>query len=139
MDDVKLSVGFIEVALALKFLAVFSLIMESRLGFKVLPYEAFVALWVAIAVLWALYFLNLFKFKKDPYASAEKKKLPTAKLVIGVLLFALAGWNLMGFKTSDVGTFQPTNLMSGLAPPAGHSYIKPVSYTHLTLPTILLV
>jgi thiol:disulfide interchange protein len=130
MDDVKVSVGFIEVALSLKFLAVFSLIMESRLGFKVLPYEAFVALWVIIAILWGLYFLNLFKFKKDPYASTEKKKLPTVKLVLGVLLLALAGYNLMGFQTSDVGTFKPTNLMSGLAPPSGHSYIKPAHCPH---------
>lgn len=130
MDDVKVSVGFIEVALALKFLAVFSLIMENKLGFKVLPYEAFVGLWVIIALLWALYFFKIFKFKKDPYASDEKQKLPMTKVIMGVLLLALAGWNLMGFQTSDAGTFHPTALMSGLAPPSCHSYVKPCECPH---------
>jgi thiol:disulfide interchange protein DsbD len=119
MDDLKVSVGFIEVALALKFLAVFSLLMENSLGFKILPYEAFVGLWVVIALLWGLYFFNKLRFPHTP----KLDKVPVGKIVLGALCLALAGYNAMGFQTRDNGIFKSTWLMSGLAPPACHSYI----------------
>ncbi|MGB1217444.1 MAG: protein-disulfide reductase DsbD family protein, partial [Saprospiraceae bacterium] len=122
MDDIKVSVGFLEIALSLKFLAVFSLIMEHTLGFKLLPYEAFVGIWVAVGLMWAFYWFNWLRF---PH-TAKLDKLPASRVVFGVLCLGLAGYCMLGFQTTPANTFKPTWVMSGLAPPAGHSYIKPV-------------
>ncbi len=127
MDDLKVSLGFVELALALKFFAVFSLMMKSKLGGTILlPYEAFVGLWVLIALLWAFYWFNWFRFKHTP----KLTKVPMVRIVFGVLCLGLAAYCLTGFKTTNEGFFKPNWLMSGMAPPAGHSYLKPTKCPH---------
>ncbi len=127
MDDLKVSLGFIELALALKFLAVFSLMMKSKLGGKmILPYEVFVGLWVLIAILWGFYWFNWLRFKHTP----KLTKVPMIRLVFGALCLGLAAYCLTGFQTTKEGFFKPNWLMSGMAPPAGHSYLKPTKCPH---------
>ncbi len=118
MNLVKVSLGFIEIALALKFLSIADLTMN----WKFMPYELFVGLWVIIAFAMALYFFGKLRFKMD----GPIQKLSKARWILGTLMLVVGFYIASGVmvnKTSN--TFITPNLLSGLAPPAGHSYILP--------------
>lgn len=118
MNSVKVSLGFVEIALALKFLSIADLTM----GWKILPYEVFVFLWICCALGLAFYFLGIIKFPHD----SPVKKISTTRWVLSTSMIALAVYFAMGFRVSDQSDgFVTPNLLSGLAPPAGHSYIFP--------------
>ena len=118
MNVIKVTLGFIEIALALKFISIADLTM----GWKILPYELFVGLWVLIALAMAAYFFGLIRFPLDP----PKQKLSMTRKILGVLMFAFAVYFASGFRVSKRSeTFITPNMLSGLAPPAGHSYILP--------------
>ena len=61
MNTVKVVLGFLELALSLKFLSVADL----AYGWHILDRETFLALWVAIFGLLGLYLLGVFRFKSD--------------------------------------------------------------------------
>ncbi|MEL6718151.1 MAG: thioredoxin family protein [Bacteroidota bacterium] len=118
MSDVKVTLGFVEVALALKFLAVADLTM----GWKILPYEAFLAIWVLCSLGLVLYFLGMLKFP----VNYTKPARTSVKTLMSVGFLALTVYLAAGFRYSDVSkTFVTPSLVSGIAPPAGHSYIYP--------------
>ncbi|MCB0703805.1 MAG: thioredoxin family protein [Saprospiraceae bacterium] len=118
MNSVKVTLGFIELALALKFLSVADLTM----GWKILPYELFLAFWVLCAIGLALYFAGILKF---PHDSPVKKYSPGRIFMIATSLLALVYIGL-GFRYDNQSeTFKTPAALSGLAPPAGHSYIYP--------------
>ena len=60
-NTVKVVLGFIELALSLKFLSVADL----AYGWRILDRETFVALWIAIFGVMGLYLLGMFRFKSD--------------------------------------------------------------------------
>lgn len=118
MNSVKVTLGFIEIALALKFLSIADLTM----GWKIMPYEAFVGLWVLCALGLAAYYLGWIKFPHD----GPTKSISKTKMALAAGMFAFALYLASGFQYSDRSeTFVTPNLLSGLAPPAGHSYIYP--------------
>lgn len=118
MNGVKVTLGFVELALALKFLSVADLTE----GWKFLPYELFVAIWVLCALGLAAYYFGYLRFPHD----SPLKKLSPVRGMLGVLSLALAVYLSLGFRYSEqAGTFDTPALLSGLAPPAGHSYIYP--------------
>lgn len=61
LNTVKVVLGFIELALSLKFLSVADL----AYGWHLLDRETFLALWIAIFGLLGLYLLGVFRFKSD--------------------------------------------------------------------------
>ena len=61
MNTVKVVLGFLELALSLKFLSVADL----AYGWHILDRETFLALWIAIFGLLGLYLLGVFSFKSD--------------------------------------------------------------------------
>ncbi len=123
MDDVKVTLGFAEIALALKFLSVADLTM----GWKVMPYEAFVGMWVLCGLGLAAYFSGWLKF---PH-SAPKRALAPTNLFMSVLGLAFAIYCATGFNVNHASeSFITPNLLSGLAPPPGHSYIYPKHCPH---------
>ena len=75
LNTVKVLLGFVELALSLKFLSVADL----AYGWHILDREVFLALWIVIFGLMGFYLLGLFRFKGDGDASA-----------IGVTRFFLA-------------------------------------------------
>lgn len=77
LNTVKVVLGFIELALSLKFLSVADL----AYGWRILDRETFIALWIAIFGVMGLYLLGLFCFKSD-----GEPKSPG----IGVMRFFLA-------------------------------------------------
>lgn len=118
MSGVKVTLGFIEIALAMKFLSIADLTM----GWKIMPYELFVAIWVLCAIGLALYFAGKLRFPHD----SPVTRLSGGRIALIAVSILMAGYFASGFRYSDqAGTFGTPNLLSGLAPPAGHSYIYP--------------
>ena len=117
MNDVKVTLGFLEIALALKFLSNADLIMNTKL----LPYELMLALWVLCALGLGAYFFGKLKFKKG-----DVPRITTNKKVLGVVSIALGLYLLTGFRyNSSTTTFTTPEWGSGILPPAGYSYIYP--------------
>ncbi len=120
MSDVKVTLGFVELALALKFLSIADLTQ----GWKILPYEAFLCFWILCALGLALYFFGMIKFP----VNYTKSKMTLPKGALALASLALVAYLSLGFQYSEVSkTFVTPTLMSGIAPPAGHSYIYPNS------------
>jgi thiol:disulfide interchange protein len=59
MDDFKVSLGFLELALAVKFLSNADLVKQWHL----VPREVFFGIWIILGILWVAYLLGLYKFK----------------------------------------------------------------------------
>ena len=118
MNVIKVTLGFVEIALALKFISIADLTMN----WKIMPYELFVGLWVLIAGAMAAYYFGYLRFPSDP----PKQKISISRKILGTLMVLLMLYMASGFRTSKISeTFITPNLLSGLAPPAGHSYIFP--------------
>lgn len=110
MNTVKVFLGFIELALAFKFLSVADL--TGNWGF--LRIEPFLVIWALIFLAMALY---MFRFIIFPHDEKPPKRTP-AKNVIGSVSLAFAIYLVSGFN------YQPLKLLSGLAPPVTYNFFK---------------
>ncbi len=120
MNVVKVTLGFVELALALKFFSIADLTM----GWKFLPYEVFVGAWVLCALGLAAYYFGYLRTPHERHTTAHE--VGKVSLGLGVVACALAVYLGAGFRYSERSeTFVTPNLLSGVAPPAGHSYIYP--------------
>jgi thiol:disulfide interchange protein len=118
MTSVKVTLAFLEIALAFKFLSVADLTMH----WKLLPYEAVLGVWVLCALGLALYWAGFIRF---PHDTVVKKYTPSRILMILASLFCFVYLGL-GFRYNPVsGTFMTPPAGSGLLPPPGYSYIYP--------------
>lgn len=118
MDTVKVTLGFVELALAMKFFS----IADLTEGWKFMPYELFVAIWVLCALGLAAYYLGWLRF---PH-TMPNQQISTVRKVLGAATLGFGLYLASGFMVDkQAGTFATPNLLSGLAPPAGHSYIYP--------------
>lgn len=118
MTTVKVVLGFLELALALKFLSNADLVKHWGL----LKIEPFLALWILVFIGLGLYLLGKIRF---PHDSSLKKLAPT-RLFFALASFAFAIYLASGFiYDAATGTFRPLKLLSGLAPPVGYSWIYP--------------
>lgn len=116
MNVIKVTLGFVEIALALKFISIADLTMN----WKIMPYELFVGLWILIGIAMAAYYFGFLRFPLDP----PKQNISMTRKILGSLMILLVLYLGTGFRVSKVSeTFITPNLLSGLAPPAGHSYI----------------
>lgn len=110
MDNVKMTLGFVELALALKFLSTADLV--SHWGF--LKFELFMGFWLLCALFLALYQFGLLGWK------GAKGRPGLGRLAMGTLSFAFAAYLGYGlFK------YESLSLLSGLAPPVGYSWGRP--------------
>jgi len=116
MNSVKVVLGFLELALAFKFLSVAD--MTNHWGF--LKYEVFMAIWVLCFLGMALY---LFGFIKFPHDSPIKKLSPT-RWVFALASLAFTIYLATGFFYNDkTKSYDPVSLMSGLAPPSHYNFL----------------
>ncbi len=114
MNLVKVQLGFLELALALKFLSVADMTMH----WGILPYEVFMALWVVIAVAMALHFFGILRFPHD----SRDKKLPAYRTVLGGLMVLVAVYLASGFSFDEKKqSYKSPGALSGLAPPARYN------------------
>ena len=102
MNVLKVVLGFIELAFALKFLSVADL----AYGWHILDRETFLALWIAIFSLLGLYLLGIFNFPHDD--ENRRTNVPQFFLALGSLAFAfymIPG--LWGAPLKAVSAFAP--------------------------------
>ena len=118
MNSVKVILGFLELALAFKFLSVAD--MTSHWNF--LKYELFLGLWVIIAVGMALYLFGFIKFPHD----SPIKKLSIPRMGLAVAMSALSLYLVTGFFQNErTQTYNALPMLSGLAPPAHYNFFSP--------------
>ncbi len=115
MTNVKVVLGFIELALALKFFSV----ADYTYHWGILKYELFMGLWVLIAAAMTLYLFGYIRFPHD----SKVTKLSKTRLGFALASLALTVYLATGFTYDDVTkSYAPPALMSGLAPPASYNF-----------------
>lgn len=118
MNSVKVTLGFLELALALKFLSVAD--MTNNWGF--LRYELFMGLWILIFTGLTLYYFGYIKFPHD----SPIKKLSGIRRSFGFASLALVVYLMTGFiYRNDIQSYNALSLMSGLAPPTKYNFFLP--------------
>ena len=118
MNTVKVVLGFLELALAFKFLSNADLVQHWGL----LKIEPFLIIWIILFALLALYLLGKIRFKYD--SALQKISIP--RIIFGVLVAVFTIYLMSGFRVNKAtNTFTPLSLLSGLAPPVGYSYVYP--------------
>ena len=103
MNTVKVVLGFLELALSLKFLSVADL----AYGWHILDREVFVVLWIAIFVLLALYLLGIFNFSH--YGKADGS-VGVGRFFMSLISLAFAAYllpGLWGAPLKSVSAFVP--------------------------------
>ncbi|MFD2161415.1 cytochrome c biogenesis protein CcdA [Paradesertivirga mongoliensis] len=105
MNTVKVSLGFLELALAFKFLSNVDLAYH----WNVLDRDIFLAIWIVVFGVWGLYLLGKFKLAHDVEVGfISLTRLFFAMLVLGFTLYMIPGlWGA------------PLKTLSGWLPPIG--------------------
>ena len=123
LNTTKVILGFLELALAFKFLSNADLVQHWGL----LKIEPFLILWIIIFAGLALYLFGKIKFPHD----SPIKKLSFSRIAGGILVAAFVIYLASGFRVNkETTTFTPLTLLSGLAPPVGYSWLYPSSTTN---------
>ena len=104
MTTVKVVLGFLELALAFKFLSNADLVG----GWGILKREVFLVIWILIFVLLALYLFGVFRFPHDE----SKQKPSKMRLSLGILSGAFAIYLTLG-----LGNVISLKVLSGFPPP----------------------
>ena len=123
LNSVKVVLGFLEVALALKFLSQADLVVHWNL----LKYEVFMGLWVVIFFGMYLYLIGAIKFSHDSPIQKFSKFRIVFTTFVGMWVVYLASGLLLNEKGTS---YNALSLMSGLAPPTGYSYAYPSDCPH---------
>ncbi len=103
LNSVKVVFGFIELAMAMKFLSMVDLIY----GWHLLDREVFLAIWVVLALLTGLYLLGKIKFSHD----SDVKFISVPRLFFAIIFFTFGVYLIPGMWGA------PLKSMSGLLPP----------------------
>jgi len=118
LNSVKVVLGFVEIALAIKFLSNADLVNH----WLIIPFEVFIGAWIIIGIGLFLYLLGKIKFPHDSPVS----KLGATRLSLAAIVLAFTVYLGSGFRyNEDTETFTPLSLLSGLPPPVGYSWIFP--------------
>ncbi|HEY4334584.1 MAG TPA: thioredoxin family protein [Puia sp.] len=110
MNTVKIVFGFVELALALKYLSNSDLVAHWGL----LKRETFFALWIVIGLALVLYLVGVIKFHHDP----PPKKLGKARIVVAILFLAFILYLTPGLTNTH---YANRALVSGFPPPLSYS------------------
>lgn len=103
LNSVKVVLGFLELALALKFLSVADL----AYGWRLLDREVFIVLWIVIFALLGCYLLGKIKFSHD----SDLKYVSVPRLFMAIISFAFAIYMVPGLWGA------PLKAISAFAPP----------------------
>ncbi|MDB2612965.1 thioredoxin family protein, partial [Flavobacteriaceae bacterium] len=118
LNTTKVVLGFLELALAFKFLSNADLV--KHWGF--LKIEIFLGIWIVIFLCLALYLFGKIKFPHDSVLN----KLSFIRLGFGMVALLFTFYLFSGFQINkSTKTFSPLTLLSGLAPPVGYSLFYP--------------
>lgn len=103
LNSVKVVLGFVELALGLKFLSV----ADQTYHWGILDREVYLALWIAIFSLLGLYLLGKLKFKHD----SDMPYLSVTRLIFAVIVFSFVVYMIPGMWGA------PLKALSGYMPP----------------------
>jgi thiol:disulfide interchange protein DsbD len=118
LNTVKVTLGFLELALALKFLSNADMVKH----WGILKVELFLGLWIVIFAALALYLFGIIRLPHD----SKGQKIPLAQKILGGLSAAFVIYLATGFSVNqEMGSYRPLKLLSGLAPPVCYSYFQP--------------
>ncbi|MGZ5254635.1 MAG: protein-disulfide reductase DsbD family protein, partial [Flavitalea sp.] len=109
LTSVKIVLGFVELALAIKFLSNADLVQH----WGILPREVFFALWIIIGVLLSLYLFGILRFKQE-----GKPKLTKLRLGLGVIVALFTIYLMPGLTKTK---YANRALISGFPPPLTYS------------------
>lgn len=112
LNQVKVVLGFLELMLALKFLSNADLAQ----GWRLLDRELFIAIWIVISILLAVYLLGRLKMSHDDAPAKNiygQEYVSIFKLFLSIVFFAFAVYLLPGMWGA------PLNGMSAFIPPMG--------------------
>ena len=107
LNTVKVSLGFLELALAFKFLSNADLVLQLHL----LEREVFLAIWIAIFGAWALYLLGKITTPHD----SSLTHISVGRLSLGLLVLAFVIYMIPGLFGA------PLKLISAFPPPQTYS------------------
>lgn len=111
MNTVKVILGFVELAFALKFLSVADL----AYGWHILDREVFLIIWIILAILLGMYLMGWLKL---PIDGRKRSKRTPVKVVIGLISFAFAIYMIPGILG------KPLPAISAFAPPMYTQHIR---------------
>ena len=104
LNSVKVVLGFLELALALKFLS----IADLTTGWRILDREVFLCLWIVIFFLLGVYLLGKLRFPHD----SKVEKTGVGRFMLALISFAFAVYMLPGLWGA------PLKAISAFAPPS---------------------
>lgn len=107
LNTVKVTLGFLELALALKFLSNADLVVQAHL----LEREVFLAIWIAIGLSLTFYLFGLIRFSHD----AQVQHLSIPRFLIGLTTLIFTIYLIPGLWGA------PLKLISGFPPPQFYS------------------
>ena len=111
MNTLKVVLGFVEIAFALKFVSV----ADMAYGWHLLSRELFLIIWIILAVLLGLYLLGILKL---PIDEGAKPKRNVFKTVLAIVCFAFAAYMVPGVLG------KPLKAVSAFAPPMQTQHIR---------------
>ena len=118
LNTIKVTLGFIELALALKFLSNADLVAH----WGILKIELFLALWFIIFFLLGIYLIGKIRFPKE----AKFEKISGLRLFSAIFAFGFSIYLASGLiYDKEKKSYNALSLLSGLAPPLGYSYFSP--------------
>jgi len=122
LNTVKVVLGFIELALALKFLSNADLVQH----WGILKRELFIGLWIIIGIGLALYLFGKIKFPHD----SPIQKLSKTRIGLGIVTLAFVAYLIPGLTNTQAANLK---LLSGFPPPLFYSFYDKASECPLGL------
>ena len=107
LNTIKVSLGFLELALAFKFLSNADLVMDTHY----LEREIFIAIWIMIFSLFTMYLLGFLKFSHD----SDLKYISVSRLSVAILTGTLTIYMIPGLWGA------PLKLIAAFPPPLEYS------------------
>ena len=111
MNTLKVVLGFIELALAIKFLSNADLVAH----WGILKREIFIALWILIFVVMIAYLFGLFRFPHE----SKKQSLGTGRILLAVVSLSFVVYLVPGTLTNS--SSNSLKLLAGFPPPTFYS------------------
>lgn len=109
LTTVKIVLGFLELALAIKFLSNADLVTH----WGILPREVFFAIWIIIGISIVLYLLGIIRFKHEGKVKLTKPRIAFAMLFLLIVVYLAPGLTKTRFANRA--------LISGFPPPLNYS------------------
>jgi thiol:disulfide interchange protein len=107
LNSVKVVLGFIEIALAFKFLS----IADQAFHWRLLDREINIAIWIVITILIGAYLMKFFRLPGDTGKDIEDKRVGIPRLVLAMTAFTFAVYLIPGMWGA------PLKALAGYLPP----------------------